>query len=198
MAFFSLLSTAFSSVFYGIIVTVVIMAILYAVLKTLSKGIVQTPVFLVTGVVLAILLIIQTSLMIGAMQAKDAADSAELYLNQVLENSYGTIGAQDSQKVLDKVTEEFPIIDTYLGVADFSGNDVSNLAGAMHDTMIDYLNSYIWHRVWWILGIIVVASIVVILFDKPNMATVKGRAPSSHHDGHRARSGSHQRVSRRK
>ena len=59
------------------------MAILYAVLRSLSKGIVQTPVFFITGVVLAVLLVIQFSLMIGAMQAKDAADSAELYLNQL-------------------------------------------------------------------------------------------------------------------
>lgn len=166
MAFFSLLSTAFSSIFYGFIVTAAIMAILYVVLKSISKSIVESPIFYITGLVLAILLVIQTSLMIGAMQAKDAADSAELYLHQLLENSYGTVGAQDSQHVLDAVINEYPVIGTYLGVADFSGNDVSNLASSMHTTMIDYLNSYIWHRVWWILGIIVVACIIAICFEK--------------------------------
>ena len=175
MTFFSLFSTALSSIFYGVVVTAVIMAILYVVLKSLSKGIVQTIPFYVTGVVLAILLVVQTSLMIGAIQAKDAADSAELYLNQLLENSYGTVGAQDSQAVLDKVTEEFPVIGSYLGVADFSGNDVSQLAEAMHETMVDYLSSYIWHRVWWILGIIVVACIVVMLFD--SRKTPSGNKP---------------------
>ena len=198
MTFFSLITTAFSSVFYGLIVTAAIMAILYVVLKSISKSIVQSPIFLITGVILAILLVIQTSLMIGAMQAKDAADSAELYLHQLLENSYGTVGAQDSQRVLDAVTNEYPVIGTYLGVADFSGNDVSNLASTMHSTMTDYLNSYIWHRVWWILGIIVVACIVVLLFDKPNAASGRRMAAVSRHDGRRARTGSHQRVSRRR
>lgn len=164
MVFFSLITTAFSSIFYGIIVTAVIMALLYVILKGLSKGIVQTPVFFVTGVVLAILLIVQTSLMIGAIQAKDAVDSAEIYLNQLLENSYGTIGAQDSQRVLDAVTNEFPIIGSFFGVADFSGHDASDLAESMHETMIDNLNSYIWHRVWWILGIIAIACVIVIAF----------------------------------
>ena len=166
MTFFYLISTAFSSIFYGFIVTAVIMAVLYVVLKSISNNIVQSPVFFVTGVVLAILLVIQTSLMIGAVQAKDAADSAEIYLHQLLENSYGMVGAQDSQRVLDAVISEYPIIGTYLGVADFSGNDMSDLASAMHETIIDYLNSYIWHRVWWMLGIIVVSCFVVMLFDR--------------------------------
>ncbi|MBE6259701.1 MAG: hypothetical protein E7107_02585 [Prevotella sp.] len=166
MAFFSLFTTAFSSVFYGVIVTAVIMAILYVILKTLSQGIVQSLPFYVTGVVLAILLVIQLSLMIGAFQAKESADSAEIYLSQLLEGSYGTVSAQDSQRVLDTITEEFPLIGTYFGVANFSGHDVSELSSSMHETMIGYLNSYIWHRVWWILGMIIVACFMVMLFDK--------------------------------
>lgn len=155
--------------FYGVIVTAVIMALLYVILKSLSKSIVQTPVFYITGVVMAVLLVIHTSLLIGAIQAKDAADSAELYLHQLLEDTYGTVGAQDSQFVLDKVTDEFPVIGTYLDIADFSGHDASELAEAMHETMVEYLSSYIWHRVWWILGIIVIACLVVMLFDKRSL-----------------------------
>lgn len=166
MVFFSLITTAFSSIFYGIIVTAVIMALLYVILKSLNKGIVKTPVFFITGIVLLILLVIQTSLMIGAIQAKDAADSAEIYLNQLLEDHYGTVGAQDSQRVLDAVTNEYPIIGSFFGVADFSGHDASDLAESMHETMIDHLNSYIWHRVWWILGIILVACVIAVCFEK--------------------------------
>lgn len=197
MTFFSLLSTAFSSFFYSIVVTAVIMAILYAVLKAISKSIVESPVFWVTGIAMAILLIGQFSLMIGAIQAKDAADSAEIYASQLLENYSGTVGAQDSQKVLDAITNEYPVIGSYFDVANFSGHDVSDLASSMHTTMIDYLNSYIWHRVWWILGIVIVACVLVMLFDKPGAAQAR-RAPSDRHDGRRARSGSHQRVSRRR
>ena len=170
MVFFSLFSTAFSSIFYGVIATAAIMAVLYVVLKSLSRNIVITPVFFITGAVLAILLVIQSSLMIGAMQAKDAVDSAKIYLDQLLESSYGTVGAQDSQKVLEAVTAEFPLLGTYFGFADFSGNDVSELSESMHETMTDYLNSYIWHRIWWMLGIIVMACVVVMLFDKRTLS----------------------------
>lgn len=165
MIFFSLIGTAFSSILYGVIVTAVIMALLYVVLKAISRGIVQTPVFYVTGVVLAILLIVQTSMMIGAIQAKDAANSAQIYMEQLLEDSYGTVDARDSQKVMDAVTDEFPIIGNFVDIANFSGHEVSELPEVMYTAMVDHLSSFIWHRVWWILGIIVVAVLVVMLYE---------------------------------
>lgn len=197
MIFFSLLTTAFSSIFYGVIVTAVVMAILYAVLKALSKGIVQTPVFFVTGVVLAILLIVQFSLMIGAIQAKDAVDSAEIYMTQLVEDKFGTVGANDSQKVMDAVTEQFPVIGSFLDIADFSGHDIAELPEVMHETMIDYLSSYIWHRVWWIIGIIVVACIVVELFDKKGSNHGNGRrSATSHSNRQLPRHSNRQRIYR--
>lgn len=165
MIFFSLFSTAISSVFYGIIATAVVMTILFALLKAISKGIVQTPAFFVTGIILAVLLIVQFSLLIGAVQAKDATDSAGIYLTQLLESQNGTVTAQNSQQIMDAVTDHFPVIGSYLNLADFSGYDVSELPDVMYSTMIEYLNSYIWHRVWWILGFIIVACFIVALFE---------------------------------
>lgn len=165
MIFFSLFSTAISSVFYGIIATAVVMTILFALLKAISKGIVQTPAFFVTGIILAVLLIVQFSLLIGAVQAKDATNSAGIYLTQLLENQNGTVTAQNSQQIMDAVTDHFPVIGSYLNLADFSGYDVSELPDVMYSTMIEYLNSYIWHRVWWILGFIIVACFIVALFE---------------------------------
>ncbi len=166
MIFFSLFSTAFSSVFYGIVVTVTVMALLYFALKSVSKGIVQTPIFFVTGIVLAVLLAIQSTLLIGAHEAKDATDAAELYLNQLLEGSQGVISAKESQQVMDALTEKFPLIGVYANIADFSGNDWAELPRVIHDTLTSYLNSFIWHRVWWSLAIIALACLVVMLFDK--------------------------------
>lgn len=190
MNFFLLFADAFSCILYGAVATAVIMAILYFILKTLGEGIVRTPVFYITGIVLAVLLLIQTSLMIGAIQAKDTADSALIYMRQLLENSSGIVGANESQRVLDAVTEEFPIIGVYLGIADFSGHTVSDLAESIHETMVDYLNTYIWHRVWWILGMIVVACVIVVLFEKNNVSThthVRRRVSSSEVVHHRRR-----------
>ena len=196
MIFFSLLSTALSSVFYGIIITAVIMVVIYVILKAMGNGIVETPVFYVTGAVLAVLLVIQSSLLIGSLQARDAADAAELYLNQLLEDRIGIVGANDSQKVMDAVTERFPVIGSFIDIADFSGHDISELASSMHATMIDYLTSYAWCRVWWMLGIIAVACVVVVMYGKPERAVATRRSAFSS-SRQRVGTDSHQRVSRR-
>jgi len=179
MTFLSLFDTAFTSILNGIVVTAAIMAILYFILKSFSRNMVRTPIFYITGIVTALLLVVQISLMIGAMKAKDAADSAEIYLSQLLENSSGTVGANDSQHYLDTVTETFPIIGVYIGIADFSGHDVSDLAESMHETMISFLNTYIWHRVGWIISIIIVGCLIVMMFDKRNPSTGKPKSKAT-------------------
>lgn len=163
MTILNLLHTAFSCIAYGFIATVALMTIIYFLLREYNKNIVRTLPFFITGTVLAILLTVQSSLLIGAASAKNTVDAAEIYLTQMFENEYGTISTKDSQAILDKITTEFPIIGTYVGICDFGGNDVSDLPAVMADTMRDYLNSYIWHRVWWILGFTAVALIVVLI-----------------------------------
>ncbi|MBR1916650.1 MAG: hypothetical protein IJ832_02240 [Bacteroidaceae bacterium] len=173
MTFLSLFDTSLTSVLNGIVVTCAILAALYFVLKSLSRNIVRTPIFYITGIVIAVLLIVQISLMIGAIKAKDAADAAEIYLSQKFENQSGIIGANDSQQILESVIEAFPIIGVYVGIANFSGHDVSNIAESMHETMIEFLNTYIWHRIGWAIGIIAAGCLIVMMYDKRNPSTGK-------------------------
>ena len=172
MTFFSLITTAFSCILYGIIATAVVMAILYAVLRSLSRGIVQTPVFYITGVILAILLVVQFSMMIGAMQAKGAVDEAEAYLTQLVEEKQAIVSTESGRQAIEAIKEQFPIIGNYIDSAGLSDLEISELPEAMHEEMAGYLKSFIWHRVWWIVGIIIAACIIVIYFaDSRNRAT---------------------------
>ena len=168
MIFFSLISTAFSSIFYGFLATLAIMAALYFILRTINQGIVQTPVFYVTGVVLALLLFIQTSLMFGAMQAKDTADAAQEYVSGLIENYQGIVDAKESRQAIDALTDEFPIIGNFVDLTAFYGRSIADLPNSIHATVVNFLNSYIWHRIWWSLGVIVLAIIIAIIFrSKP-------------------------------
>lgn len=159
------------------------MAILYAVLKSINDGIVHTIPFFVTGVILAVLLTIQCSLLIGAIQAKDTTEAVHIYLNQILEDYSGTVGAQDSQEVFDKVTEQFPLIETYIGYTDFSGYKISELPDVITSTINDFFTSYIWHRVLWILGFILIGCFIPMLYDKRSAkTTMRSRVRYSHHN----------------
>ncbi len=165
MIILSLLSTAISSIFYGIIATAVVMVIYYVLFKALDSDVVRSKAFIAVSSVLSLLLIVQFSMLIGAAQAKGKVDSAEIYLQQITENKYGAIDANGSQALLDDVTNEFPLIGTYVGVCNFAGHTMDDIAGTMAETMRSYLNTFIWHRVWWILGFIVVA--IILMFVIP-------------------------------
>lgn len=183
MIFFSLISTAISSIFYGILITAVIMIILYAILKSINDGIVRSILFYATGVILAVLLVIQNSLIVGAMQAKDTTEAVYIYLNQILEDYSGTVCAQDSQEVFDKVTERFPLIATFIGYTDFSGHEISELPDVMTSTINDFFTSYILHRVLWILGFILIGCFIPMLYDKRSAkATRRSRVRYSRHN----------------
>lgn len=155
-----------SSFFYGVIATAVLMIFIYIGLKSLNGGIVKSIPFYIVGVMLAILLTIQFTLLIGAVQADNAVDSVEITINQLMENASGSFGATDSQKLLDYVTDEYPIIGVYIGTCDFTGNTPETIASAMAQTMHDFLSSYIWHRIFWIVGFCIVASVIAIVFRK--------------------------------
>ena len=170
MIFFSLITTALSSVFYGIIATLVIMAVLYIALMLVRKTVVQTPAFYVVGAVMAVLLLIQTTLLIGAVEAQDAADDAFEFTSQVVDTSLGVVDNENIQQVLDSVNEQYPILQNFIDLSEFSTEGVTNLTDAMHQQVTDYLDSFIWHRVWWILGVIIVGCTVVIVLDKPGSA----------------------------
>ena len=166
--FFSLLGTGISCIFYGIIATAVIMIFLYVLLKCIGGGIVRTIPFYLTGFVLFILLSIQMSLMIGAMEVEDKVDAVEVRIEQIMENFYGTLSATDSQHLLDRLNEEFPLMSLYVDTANFSGNNALTIASSMKEALDDYLDTYIWHRVFWSVGMIFIACLIAICFDKGN------------------------------
>ena len=179
MIFISLITTAISCIFYGIIITAVIMAVLYFILRAINKGIVQTLTFYITGVVLAILLLIQTSMAIGAIKAKETADAAKQYVCEMMESYQGIVNTDESHEVIDAVKDEFPLIDKFVDLTALYGKNVADLPNTIHSNITDYLNTFIWHRVWWIMGIIIVACIIIVLFENNNITRTSSRRSSS-------------------
>lgn len=161
MIFFNLFSTAVTAVLCGVIAAAVTMALYYVLFRALDRDVVRSKVFLIASAVLSVLLMVQYSLLSGAVSAFGEVESAEIYLQQLTENAYGTLGVTESQELLDKVTQSYPLIGVFIGICNFAGQSMSDIAGVMSETMRDFLSSYIWRRVWWILGLIVVASVVI-------------------------------------
>ncbi|MCQ2132011.1 MAG: hypothetical protein MJY90_01600 [Bacteroidaceae bacterium] len=156
------------------------MAILYFVLRLWDDGIVRSIPFYITGCILSVLLTVQFSLMIGAIETKNLADGVEISINQLMEGETGIISANDSQAILNYLISRSPIIGIYVDTCDFTGNDTTTIATAMADTLRSVLNKYIFHRILWCVTFIVLACIIAALFAKGNVKQQK------RHRGHNA------------
>lgn len=163
MMFFSLFSTALSSVFYGALATVVLMALLYVILMIIDNRKVRTPAFFITGVVLALLLIAQFSMLFGALEVKSTVDSVKELATLATENVDNAIKGVVADGHVDAVTDKYPIIGTYMDICG-SGVESTGLSALAFVEMVqDTIASYIWRRVGWIAAFTVVAFSTVLL-----------------------------------
>lgn len=142
------------------------MSVLYFILKSLSKGIVKSIPFYITGVILAFLLICNFSIVVGASQVKQSTEAMEMTLHQLSEQVSGIVNASQSQEIFNFLVDEYPMLGSYLQVADFSGNHVADLALAMPEEVRKEMNDVIWSNLLWALVYIVVACVVVMIFDR--------------------------------
>lgn len=163
MIFFELLSSAFSCLLYGFLTTFCIMAIIYVVLRQLSRGIVQSIGFYISGCVLTIVFLVQFTLMFGAFKAKEYVDTVETEVSQLAEGISGAVSSEETKEIIDELRSENYMFDLFMNNISFQVEDVTELPHVRAQTYRDKLNSFLWERFWWILGSMVVAIIIMIL-----------------------------------
>lgn len=164
----NLLQNCTSSLFWGLIITSSIMVIMYFVLKSLSRGCVKSIPFFIAFPVFFLILLYNSTLLVGAGKAKSCVDSVELYVRQLVADRNFTVDILQSQEILNEINDEFPIISSFINLADFSGNESQNLAEAMHDEMNHFFNVYIWKKIGWIIGFTVLMFIIAVVSEKGN------------------------------
>ena len=177
--FFSILSEGITCLFYGAVITAFIMATLYFILSCLSKGTVRSIPFFITGPILALLLMVNMTLLIGAFTVKSETKSMRLWLTQRLDGIHGTADLQSSQQVGDMLNEQFPLSGCFFNLFDMSGHPIEELPQVFYEVINDEMNSMIWSRLFWSLGFIVAAMLVALYFDKGevNRNSVNNKRP---------------------
>lgn len=164
--FFSLFFESITCLFYGIVIAVFIMATLYFILKTLSRGIVRSIPFFLTGVILSIFLVVNMSVVVGAISIKQQTGSMKLWLTQQLENVEGIADVQSSQAVGDILNEEFPLLGCFLNLFDMSGYPMNELPQVFYDVINKEMNGIICSKLLWSLAIIIAAVLIALYFEK--------------------------------
>lgn len=173
--FFSILSESITCLFYGIIITAFIMATLYFILSTLSKGAVRSIPFFITGPILALLLMVNMTLLIGAFTVKNETESMRIWMTQRLDGIHGTADLKSSQQVGDMLNEQFPLSGCFLNLFDMSGHPIEELPQVFYEVINEEMNRMIWSRLLWSFGFIVAAMLVALYFDKGDGNRNKGK-----------------------
>ena len=132
----------------------------------MSRGTVRSIPFFITGPFLAILLIINMTVIVGAFTLKAETESIRLWLAQQLDGVYGTADVQSSQQIGDLLNEEFPLSECFLNLFDFSGHPIDELPQVFYEVINEEMTSVIWNKLLWSLGFIVAAVLIALYFDK--------------------------------
>ena len=95
----------------------------------------------------------------------DTTGHYETEITRIIDNAYDaadevTMGQADD--ILKVVIEKFPILEYYISGGEFSGFTAKELPHAMAGELSSFMRWYIFRRILWCLGFVIVGAICVI------------------------------------
>lgn len=178
MLIFHLITTAISTVFYGIIATVALMSLLFIILRLIKSTVSKNILFYPVGSLLAVLLVAQFTMLFGARKAIAVVDDMETGVIMARDGLENTVASAVPQEYLNELTDRYPLIGLYIEGIEVAGNTAGITVNAIAGTVREELSAYIWRRVWWIAGSVLVACVIALMFP----CTVRQKYCSSHYD----------------
>lgn len=164
-ALFDILRYSISSVIWGILIAIACMALFVFLIKGWYKDATFSPISYVIGAILFVFLSIQCILIVGSIKIINTTDYYEIEITRIVDNAYDandevTIGQSD--EIIKEIIGEFPILHYYIGGGEFSGFTAKELPHAMADELRSFMRWYIFRRILWCLGFVVVGAFLVI------------------------------------
>lgn len=191
-AFFDIISFSAGSLFWGILVGVVCIILFFLLIKGWYKHAEASPATYLVGCILFILLSFQCTLIAGAVKIINTTDYYKEQIERIVEqstpitvtdkgkdilvnlmstflgsNPLGSsedreVSKAESEKITERLVEEYPILGNYFQSGEFTGYTVKELPQAMADTMVSYMKTFILYRLLWCLGFVIVGAVLVI------------------------------------
>lgn len=164
-ALYDILNYSFSSVIWGILIAIACMALFVFLIKGWYKDATFLPVSYIVGVVLFLFLSFQCILIVGSLKILDTTDVYEREITNIVNSTYDaadeiTIGQTDD--IIQLFIDQFPLLQYYIGGGEFSGYTAKELPHAIADELRSFMHWYIFRRILWCLGFVIVGAICVI------------------------------------
>ena len=165
MVLFDILRYSFSSMIWGILIAVACMALFVFLIKGWYKDATFSPISYAVGATLFLFLSFQCILVVGSLKIISMTDEYEQRITSIVESAYSPsdmVSMPQASDVIDTIIDEFPILEYYIGGGEFSGFTAEQLPHAMADELRSFMRCYIFRRILWCLGFVIVGAICVI------------------------------------
>lgn len=152
------------SMLVGVVLTIIGIILMYVLIRLWWRNSTFSIASIAVGIILFFFLSFQSILLCGAITIKSYCDDVEFYVNELVQNIPNTqaFSTEDSQVILDHISEEWPLVGYYVNMADFHGHTSDTIAEAMSDELRSYMNWFIFRRICWSLLFVVVGAVIVI------------------------------------
>ena len=150
---------------WGLLIAVICMGLFIFLIKGWYKDATFTPISYVVGAILLILLSVQCVLVVGSLKIIDMSEIYEERISIIVDSVYSPseeVSLSQASDVIDKIIDEYPILHYYIGGGDFSGFTAKELPHAIAQELRSFMQWYIFRRILWCLGFVLVGAICVI------------------------------------
>ena len=164
MVLFDILRYSFSSMIWGVLIAVACMALFVFLIKGWYKDATFSPISYLVGIVLFLFLSFQCVLIVGSLKIISMTDEYEQQVAALVAaySPNDEVSQAEASDVIDAIIDEFPILEYYIGGGEFTGYRASELPHAIAKELRSFMRWYIFRRILWCLGFVVVGAICVI------------------------------------
>lgn len=165
MVIFDILNYSLSSMLWGVLIAVGCMALFVFLIKGWYKDATFSPISYVVGTLLFFLLSFQCVLIIGSLKIINTTDEYEERISSIVDSAYSPsveVSMSQASDVIDTIIDEFPILQYYISSGEFSGFKAKELPHAIAQELRSFMKWYIFRRILWCLGFVLVGVVCVI------------------------------------
>ena len=164
---YDIIQYAFGSIIVGLLLAVSMVGLLFFLIRGFYPKKTFSPLSILAGIVLAVLLIFRLVPMCGAIALKWKCTDVKEWLdtNLIHPEQYlipRDISSEESVRIAEELIEQYPIISTFADTGIFEGHTTATISTAMAETLNSYLNPFIWKAIIWSLVYVIVAAAIVV------------------------------------
>lgn len=177
-ALLNILRYSAGSIIWGILLSIFCLALFVLLIKGWYKDASFSPISYLVGCVLFLFLAFQCILIIGSIKIIETSDYYETQISRIVEYMLpqtDMVSARQSDDIIKELIEEYPLLRYYISGGEFAGFTPAQLPHAIVSELRVFMRWYIFRRILWSVGFVIVGAIIVIKSLSRNHSSTRPR-----------------------